>query len=178
MQASVQETTSGDVINSVSHIYLTDEEKMEGASLGDSYVVSENIIGLYRGGADENTVMGEWSEQHMLVDVRNYVPDKLKLPRVWEFVGSIYVKSRDEVADEVVLCMPLQEFDLEDGAFTVYTYEGESQGYVAQKMNYPGSNTGVEFPYIYHNVLYMQMQEYEKNYEGTRHVTVILRTKK
>ena len=169
---------SNSAADDTGHIRLTNEAKQEGAGLGAPDVAFENIIGLYQSGADEQTVTGELSEHHMVIDVRQYVPDRLKLPRVWEFVGSVYVKSRDEVADEVVLCMPLQEFGLKDGEISIYTYEEESREYILREIDHPESNEGADFPYIYDNVLYMQMQEYPEDYEGIRLVTVILRTPK
>lgn len=144
------------------HIYLTAEEKLKGAKIGDPYVSSENIIGLYLiKGYDR--IEGDNNSYHNVDSEKKYVPNQSKLPQSGELVGCIFVKSKDGTADDVVLCMPLQEFELVDGEFVLYQYDAATQAYMEKKISHPESIALLaDFPYIYNDVLYMRMREYEK----------------
>lgn len=179
---NIPRITSDKAKNNTQHISLTAEEKLDGARIGDPDVTSENIIGLYYN-KSYNMIEGDNYTHHMVSDANGYMPKNLELPQTRELVGSVYVRSRDEAADDVVLCMPLQEFDLTDGEVAVYVYDEVTQKYVSQTIYHCKSKSFMtEFPYIYNNVLYMQMREYGKNDKedtvNNRNVTVILRTKK
>ena len=179
---NIPKITLNSVKYDIPHIRLTAEEKLDGARIGDPDVTSENIIGLYYN-KSYNMIEGDDYTHHMVLDANVYVPQNLELPQTWELVGSVFVRSRDEMADEVVLCMPLQEFDLRDGEVALYVYDEVKQKYVSQTIYHSKSKLQMtEFPYIYNNVLYMQMREYGKNdtevMVNNMNVTVILRTEK
>ena len=163
------------------------EEALAGARIGDPQAEKENIIRLYKKiYYDDSFELRETSDEHHWVrDRSSHIPEEFTIPDNCEWIDAMYASSKDEKAEDVIICMALKEYGLEKYGFDVYEYDEEQGAYLAEKVTYLSNSSDwngsperrIAFPYVYHDVLYMHVNEYEIGYEGEKYLTILVQTK-